>query len=123
YGVQWLKEHDTKHKGEPFFLYVAFISPHFPLHALPEDIARYRDRYNAGWDAVREERWQRIQKMGLVSGTLSQPESTIKPAWNATEEELKEKIGNKEVAFAVPWKDLTPEQQQFQATKMAIHAA
>lgn len=123
YSVQWLKEHDAKHKGDPFFLYVAFISPHFPLQALPEDIARYRDRYAAGWDVVREERWQRMRKLGLVSGTLSQPEPTLTPAWNPPESELKEKIGPQEVAFAVPWKDLTPEQQQFQAIKMAIHAA
>ena len=52
--------------GEPFFLYLAFTSPHFPLHALPEDIARYRDRYLEGWDIVREQRWQRLRQMGLA---------------------------------------------------------
>ena len=45
-------------------------SPHFPLQALPEDIARYRDRYLEGWDGVREQRWQRLRKMGIVDCAL-----------------------------------------------------
>ena len=35
---------------QPWFLYLAFNAPHFPLHARPEDIAKYRNRYTAGWD-------------------------------------------------------------------------
>ena len=50
---QVLAEHAAKYADQPFFQYVAFISPHFPLHALPEDIARYRDKYLAGWDQMR----------------------------------------------------------------------
>ena len=51
HAISYLKDHATNHAAQPFFLYLAFISPHFPLMALPEDIARYRDRYLAGWDA------------------------------------------------------------------------
>lgn len=123
YSVQWLKEHDASHKGKPFFLYVAFISPHFPLHAPAEDVARYRDTYTRGWDVLRAERWQRLQQMGIAKGTLPPPESKLIPDWNAKEAELKEKIGPQEVAYAVPWQELTPAQQKFQAAKMSVHAA
>ncbi|WP_165234876.1 arylsulfatase [Aquisphaera insulae] len=50
----------------PFFLYVAHCAPHWPLHALPEDIARYRDTYRGGWDALRASRYRRQVEMGLV---------------------------------------------------------
>lgn len=122
-SIEWLAQHEKEHKGEPFFLFTAFISPHFPLHALPEDIAKYRDRYAKGWETIREERRQKMLKLGIVSGELSAPEPKTTPAWNPTEEELKRQIGNIEVAFAVPWRELTEEQQQFQAAKMAVHAA
>ena len=122
-GVQFLNEHQQQHRGEPFFLYLAFTSPHFPLHALPEDIARYKDRYREGWDVVREQRWKRQRELGLHAADLSAPERTTFPKWNVDEAGLKTKIGAGEVGRAVPWTELSAEQQQFQATKMAIHAA
>ncbi|GAB3695267.1 arylsulfatase [Spirosoma flavus] len=50
----------------PFFLYVAETAPHWPLHALPEDIAKYKDTYKSGWDAIRRARYQKMVKMGLI---------------------------------------------------------
>ncbi len=122
-GVQFLNEHQQEHRGEPFFLYLAFTSPHFPLHALPDDIARYRDRYRDGWDVVREQRWKRQREVGLLTADLSALERETFPKWNVDEAGLKAKIGAGEVGRAVPWTELSAEQQQFQATKMAIHAA
>lgn len=122
-AIEWLSEHQTDHRQQSFFLYLAFIAPHFPLHALPEDIARYRDRYKQGWDVIREERWERMKKLGLVSGELSAPEPTVAPGWNPSEKELQTRIGPGESGRAIPWNELTDEQRQFQANKMAIHAA
>ena len=122
-AVEWLSEHDSTHKPQPFFLYLAFIAPHFPLHALPEDIARYRDRYQPGWDVVRAERWQRMKKLGLVAGDISAPEPTVAPSWNLSEAELQKRIGPGESGRAVTWDQLSPEQRDFQAQKMAVHAA
>lgn len=53
--------------SEPFFLYLAYTAPHWPLHAWPEDIAKYKGKYLKGWDKLREERYQRMIKMGLIS--------------------------------------------------------
>jgi len=50
---------------KPFFLYLSFHAPHWPLHALPEDIAKYEDKYKAGWEAIRNDRFDRMKKMKL----------------------------------------------------------
>jgi arylsulfatase A-like enzyme len=123
YAVDFLKEHAEQHRDAPFYCYLAFLSPHFPLHALPEDIARYRDRYNEGWDVVRKRRWERMRKMGLVNCELSVLEPKELPSWNLDGEKLREQIGPGEADRAVPWETLTAEQKRLQATKMAIHAA
>ena len=53
--------------GRPFFMYVAFQEPHWPLHAKPQDIAKYRGKFDDGWDALRERRYQRMKELGLLS--------------------------------------------------------
>ncbi|MCC6366996.1 MAG: arylsulfatase [Bryobacterales bacterium] len=69
-------------KPEPFFLYVAFTSPHWPLHALPEDIAKYRGRYKDGWDALRQERYERMIRLGIVDRRWKMtPRDPDVPAW------------------------------------------
>lgn len=123
HAIKCLKAHAEQHRDQPFFSYLAFTAPHFPLHALPGDIAIYRDRYLAGWDRLRAERRARIEQAGLVNGRPASPEPLVFPRWNLTQEEQTKGISPDEVAFAVPWDSLTPEQQRFQATKMAIHAA
>jgi arylsulfatase len=50
----------------PFFLYVSYTAPHFPLQAWPEDIARYRGKYMVGWDAIRQQRYEHLIKLGLI---------------------------------------------------------
>lgn len=122
-GIEWLNEHHRDHAGQPFFLYLAFTSPHFPLHALPEDIARYADKYREGWEVAREKRWKRQREMKIHGVELSAFERDTVPSWNLSEKDLQAKIGPGEVGHAVPWAELTSEQREFQATKMAIHAA
>jgi arylsulfatase len=73
---------DAAKHPEPFFLYTAFTSPHWPLHAFETDIERHRGRYRDGWDALREERHQRQIKLGLVNpkwGITARDEDV--PAW------------------------------------------
>lgn len=122
-AIEFLTEHEDKTPGQPFFCYLAFFAPHFPLHALPEDIEKYRDAYLKGWDKVREERWARVSKMGLVNSGLARRRGDIFPPWNLPQKDLVAQIDTGEVGMALPWDELTGEQQRFQATKMAIHAA
>ena len=55
----------------PFYLYVAFNAPHAPLHALPEDYAKYKGRYDEGWDNVRNARIEKQKKLGIVPEELA----------------------------------------------------
>lgn len=118
-----MKEHAQYHQGRPFFLYLAFLAPHFPLHAPAEDIARYKGQFAEGWDVVRRRRWERMRTMGLIHCDLALLERDTWTRWNTPDQELLAKIGPGEVTRAVPWASLTPEQKNLQRTKMAIHAA
>jgi arylsulfatase len=100
---------------------VAFIAPHFPLHALPEDIERYRDNYIEGWDVMRRRRFARQRELGIVNTSLSRLEPDVGPPYHFPN--ALAKLGRGEINRPLPWKNLTPRQQRFQATKMAIHAA
>lgn len=52
--------------SDPFFLYLPFTSPHWPLHALQEDIAKYRGKYRMGWDELRQRRYRRMLELGVI---------------------------------------------------------
>jgi arylsulfatase A-like enzyme len=123
YAIDFLKEHQAQHKDEPFYCYLAFTSPHFPLQAPQKDIDRYQDSYVEGWDVIRQRRWKRMREMGLVNCDLAPLEPETIPSWNFSKDKLEAQIGPGEVDRAIPWKDLTEQQKRFQATKMAIHAA
>lgn len=123
YGVRFLQEHARQHAADPFFLYASFHSPHFPLQAPQADIDKYNDRFSEGWDTARERKWQRMRQMGLINCSLAPLEPNMWTKWNTPDQELIAQIGPGEVARAVPWSTLTPEQKKFQRTKMAIHAA
>jgi arylsulfatase A-like enzyme len=123
YAVRFLQEHAREHAADPFFLYFAPHSPHFPLQAPAEDIERYRERFAEGWDVARERKWERMRRMGLINCSLPPLERNMWTRWNTPDEELYAKIGPGEVTHAVPWSSLTPGQKSFQRTKMAIHAA
>ncbi|MDB4679474.1 MAG: arylsulfatase [Planctomycetaceae bacterium] len=124
YGIKFLSQHQEDHADKPFFLYLAFTSPHFPLHALQEDVQKYKETFRDGWDIHREKRLKFLKESGLLpNAELSALESETFPRWNLTAEKLIEVIGKGEVPTAVAWETLTDEQKEFQALKMAIHAA
>ncbi|HNQ89907.1 MAG TPA: arylsulfatase [Verrucomicrobiota bacterium] len=82
YGLKFIDE--ARSAGKPFFLYVAHNAPHFPLQAPAEDIARWRGKFKAGWDVLRQERYARQIEMGLIDRAwpLSPRPGTV-PAWNS----------------------------------------
>ena len=96
----FVRQHGTDHADTPFFLYVAYTAPHWPLHALEQDIAKYAGRFSAGWDQLRQERLQRQIAMGLISED-----------WPLTDRDPR-----------VPaWSDVTD--QEWEAARMAVYAA
>ena len=76
---------------KPFFWYLAHNAPHFPLQAKPEDIAKYRGKYKAGWDVIREQRCQRLIELGLIDADWPLPERGKGiPAWDKLTEKQKD---------------------------------
>lgn len=121
HAIRCLKMHADAGSQNPFFQYVAFTAPHFPLQGLPDDIARYADRYRDGWEKVRQERFGRMVARKLVSGRMSETERLLGPPY-AFPDQVRE-LGPGEVTLPLPWDQLNDAQQSFQAKKMAIHAA
>ena len=73
-AVEYIERHAKERPDQPFFEYVAYTAPHWPLHAHEEDIARYEGRFDAGWDALRQARLDKLVASGL-----------LKPHWQLTE--------------------------------------
>lgn len=84
FALDFLKEARTTKK--PFYLYVAFNAPHAPLHALPEDYAKYKGRYDAGWDKIRDARIAKLKEQGVLPKDLkASPRPPHVPAWEDLE--------------------------------------
>lgn len=87
--------------AKPFFAYLAFTAPHFPLHAPPETIAKYKGRYDAGYEVLRDQRLKRQRELGLI-------DASVKPY---------PFIG------APRWEDLSAEERASSSRKMEVYAA
>ncbi|MCF0070624.1 arylsulfatase [Dyadobacter sp. CY261] len=91
-----------KDQKNPFFLYLAYNAPHWPIQALPEDIARYKGKYLQGWDALRESRYRKLVSLGII-----QKEWKLSPRYEKAPE----------------WNALTAAEKDQWDTRMAIYAA
>jgi len=82
YAVKFLEEHGREHKSQPFFLHLCYTAPHFPLHAKPADIAKYRGQFRDGWDAERARRFAKQQQLGIFdAGVKLSPRDPVAKAW------------------------------------------
>jgi arylsulfatase len=80
-AAQYIRE--ASRSERPFFLYVAYTSPHWPLHARDGDIARYRDKYQMGWDELRRRRRERMIELGVIRSRWPlTPRDERVPAWD-----------------------------------------
>jgi len=88
HAVRFIGEHQRQHAGQPFFMYVAYTAAHWPMHALPEDIAKYRGKYDAGYEPIRRARLAKAARLGLIDyaqGLSPQAESWDEVANKARE--------------------------------------
>lgn len=76
YGIQFIEERD---KEKPFFMYMAYNAPHYPLHAPEEEVLKYKGKYMDGWQKVRDDRFARLKQLGIIDAdaSLSSQEKTI----------------------------------------------
>ena len=99
-AVEFLQEHQIKQKDQPFLLGVNFTAPHWPLHAMPEDVKKYKGVYDIGWDEIRRNRIEKQKTLGITDRNyhpISRPE------------------------ILVPWED--EKDKQAWARKMEVYAA
>lgn len=99
-AIVQLRNHHAAHPDKPLFQYLAYNAPHWPLQAPQEDIDRYRGHFADGWDALREQRLQRMRDMGLLD-----------PSWDLSERD----------PLAEPWE--TAPQKEWQQRRMEAYAA
>ncbi len=99
-----LDNHYTgENKDKPFFHYLAYYAPHRPLHALKEDIEKYKGVFMMGWDELRKEKYQHLKEVGIIDGArmkLSERDQVV-----------------------MPWASLTNKEKELWAMKMAVYAA
>lgn len=85
-AVAYIEKHQRDHPGTPFFEYVAYTAPHWPLHAHDEDIAKYKGRFDEGWDTLREKRLEKLVRAGILDGQWQlSPRDPTQPPWTAAE--------------------------------------
>ncbi|MCG8526288.1 MAG: arylsulfatase [Opitutales bacterium] len=98
YALKFLKEQKD---DNPFFLYVAYNAPHWPLNARDEDIEKFKGKFLHGWDKLREERWKRQVEMGLVDEKWGlSPRSEEVRAWDALSEQDQEELDYRMAVYA-----------------------
>ncbi len=91
---------ESKKDNAPFFLYMAYNAPHWPLHAKDADIEKFIGQYDVGWESIRASRYKRMLELGI-----------IKEEWELAEWESR------------GWDELTEEERRHSALRMSVYAA
>lgn len=82
-AVRFIREHVDDEAARPFFGYLSFTAPHWPLHAPPDAVEKVRGRYDDGWDALREERHARMVAGGVIDARVPlSPRATVVKPWS-----------------------------------------
>lgn len=98
HAVRFVDEHAKNAKDEPFFLYVSHTAPHWPMHALDKDIAKYKGKYDVGYEVIREARFKRMKELGVIDD------------WELSPAPAK-------------WEDVPEERRAWEARCMEVYAA
>jgi arylsulfatase len=97
HAVRFIDDHAEEHGEKPFFMYVAYTAAHWPMHAKEAAIAKYKGRYDAGYEAVRAARLAKAKELGVVD-----------PAWQLSPQ-------------AESWEEF--ENKEYEARCMEVYAA
>ena len=99
--TSYIDQHFGNYPDQPFFCYVAFTAPHWPLHAKKADIARYVGKYRSGWDEIRKQRYKKLIGTGLInSGCKLTPRDKQSVAWDSLSKEEQEDLDLRMAIYA-----------------------
>lgn len=121
HAIKCLQDHALNHSDKPFFHYLAFTVPHFPLQVPAGSVEPYKGRYSEGWNSLRAERLQKMKRLDILNCALSPVEPEVGPPYHFPD--ALKILGPGEVNRPLPWSRLTDQQKKFQSTKMELHAA
>lgn len=100
-SVQFIDHHFQRQPEKPLFMYVAYTAPHWPLHALKQDIEKYSDLYMGGWDELRNTRLKKQYELGLWENELElSPRDEKVTAWDSLSKEEKEDFALRMAIYA-----------------------
>ncbi len=101
-AIKFVDEHQKEAPDKPFFMYMAYTAAHWPLHAPAEEIAKQKGKYDAGYESVRQARFEKMKKLGIVSQDLQ---------WSPT-------VGDWSAVENKPWEARTMETYAAMITRM-----
>jgi len=81
-AIKFIEDH---HSDNPFFLYISYTAAHWPMHAKPEDIAKYKGKFDEGWDELRSRKYKKMLGMGLIKPETKLSEKDNIPDWDDVE--------------------------------------
>lgn len=120
YALKWLDE--MLGRDDPFCLLLPYHAAHYPLQARPEDIAKYRGKYMAGWESIRAQRFEKMKTMGILEEDcqLSPPEGNSNKFRGHPKgfDEIRDKFPT-----YYPWESISKEEQEKKDLEMAVYAA
>ncbi len=100
FSIRFLDE--AMESGKPFFHYIAFNAPHYPLQAPQEEVEKYMGSYDKGWEVIRKVRFEKQKQLGIFPGELILPSLPD---------------------HMVPWDSLTAQEKEFESFRMSVYAA
>jgi arylsulfatase A-like enzyme len=71
-AARFVTEHQSTHAESPFFMYVSFTAAHWPMHAPESDIAKYRGKYDVGYESIRAARYEKMLEVGVIQAEATQ---------------------------------------------------
>lgn len=99
YAIHFIQEAREKDSEQPFFLYLAYNAPHWPLQAPPEVVDKYKGKYMKGWSVLRNERFRRMTDMGLIElGNILPPDDSR--SWDTLDEDKKREMDLRMAIYA-----------------------
>ena len=120
YAIKWLDEMMVR--DDPFFLLLPYHAAHYPLQARPEDIAKYKGKYMAGWDKLRDERFERMKEIGILDSDCE-----LSPAAGNSNRFRGHPKGFDEIRDKFPtyypWDSMTEQEKENKDLEMAVYAA
>ncbi len=118
YAIQFIGQSQEESPDNPWFTFVSYHAPHFPLHAPEKNINKYKDKYRDGWDEIREERLSRMKRIGII------PEDTeLSPRSSIPRPDIAEQHGVPGNLERNPaWAEILADRQKDLARRMAVYA-